>query len=363
MDNKKSFLVALGGIVLGLLVGYLVGTNKGVKVTPDIGLSSTTGSCGVAENTAALFELNGKVYNENSIPSGLKNTLFDLRNESYLRQKGAVDEFALTVSLAEKKGMKFDAEHPPRVEQLIPEIKITDAELKDFFNKNKDRLPPKTKLETIKAQLEQYLKSQKMGGVFMAELENLKKDGKYRNLLMAPEAPTVNLDITGYPSKGSKESKFILIEASDYTCGHCRNIHPEVKELLRKYGDKIKFVQMNFSLNPSGLSGNMIRGAYCAQEEGDEAFWKYHNAAFEYQPNPQKMEEMTPSKVAQVAGLDLKKFEACLANNKATELMNKTNEVLHTNGVNSTPSFFFNNKKVVLEGKGLTKAIEEKINL
>jgi protein-disulfide isomerase len=75
------------------------------------------------------------------------------------------------------------------------------------------------------------------------------------------------------------------------------------------------------------------------------------------------MEEMTPAKIDQVAGLDLKKFVSCLAGSKATELLNKTNETLHSNGVSSTPSFFLNNKKVVLEGKGLIKAIEEKINL
>jgi protein-disulfide isomerase len=363
MENKKSFLIAFGGIVFGLLFGYLVGSNNAGKSTPELSLSSPTGSCGAESATTALFELNGKVYNENSIPSALKNNLFELRNEGYLREKGVIDEFALIVSLAEKKGMKFDSEHPPRIDQLLPEVKISDSELKDFFNKNKDRLPPNTKLETVKAQLEQYLKSQKIGAVFMAEIEKLKKEGNYRNLIVAPEAPTVNLDISGYPTKGSKESKFILIEASDYTCGHCKTVHPEVKELMRKYGDKIKFVQMNFSLNPSGLSGQLIRGGYCAQEEGDEAFWRYHNAAFEYQVNPQKMEEMTPAKIAKVAGLDLKKFVSCLAGSKATELLNKTNETLHSNGVSSTPSFFLNNKKVVLEGKGLIKAIEEKINL
>ena len=120
---------------------------------------------------------------------------------------------------------------------------------------------------------------------------------------------------------------------------------------------------MNFSLDPNGLSGQLIKGAYCAQEEGEQAFWKYHNAAFEYQINPAKMEEFTPKKVASVAGLDMKKFEACLKSPKVEELLTKTNEILHANGVNSTPSFFLNNRKIVLQGKGLTKAIEEQIGL
>lgn len=102
MENKKSFLIAFGGIVFGLLFGYLVGSNKAGKSTPELSLSSPTGSCG-AESSSALFELNGKVYNENSIPSALKNNLFELRNEGYLREKGVIDEFALIVSLAEKK--------------------------------------------------------------------------------------------------------------------------------------------------------------------------------------------------------------------------------------------------------------------
>lgn len=361
METKKSFLIASGGIILGLLVGYLVGTNLNKKSEPSASLSATSGSCGTAEPSVALFELDGKVYDENSIPSGLKNNLFELKNESYTRQKGAIDEYALAIYLAGKKNIKVDPNQMPRIDQLIPEVKVSDSELKDFFNKNKDRLPPNTKLETIKSQLEQYIKSQKMAQVFMAEMDKLNKDGKYKTLLVPPAAPVVNLDTTGYPTKGSKDSKIVLIEASDYTCGHCKNVHPEVKELLRKYGAKIKFVQMNFSLNPTGLSGQLIKGAYCAQEEGDEAFWKYHNAAFEYQAKP--MEEISPKRIATIAGLDLKKFDNCLSGPKSGEFLSKTNGVLQANGVNSTPSFFLNNKKILLSGKGLTKIIEEQIGL
>ncbi len=363
MESKKSFLIAFGGIILGLLVGYFVGINKQGKPTTAASLSGGTGSCGVSESSVGLFELDGKVYDENSIPAAIKNNLFELKNESYMKQKGMFDELALTIYLAEKKNIKYDFEHPPRIDQILPEVKISDSELKDFFSKNKDRLPPNTKLETIKAQLEQYLKSQKMAQVFMAEMEKLNKEGKYKSLIAPPSAPTISIDISGYPTKGPNDSKYVLIEASDYTCGHCKNIHPEVKELMRKYGDKIKFVQINFSLNPNGHSGHLIKGAFCAQSESVDAFWKYHNAAFEYQGDPQKMEELSPSKVATVAGLDLKKFEVCLKDQKTADLLNKTNELLHSKGVNSTPSFFFNNKKIVLQAKTLTKAIEEEMAL
>lgn len=363
MESKKSFLVAFGGIVFGVLVGYFVGMNKEAKSTPAVSLSGGTGACGVSENSVGLFELDGKVYDDNSIPASVKNNLFEIKNESYLKQKGMLDELALTMYLADKKNIKYDSENPPRIDALIPEVKISDSEVKDFFSKNKDRLPPNTKIETIKAQLEQYLKSQKMAQMFMAEMEKLNKGGKYKSLIVGPSAPTISIDIAGYPTRGSNEDKFVLIEASDYTCGHCKNIHPEVKELMRKHGDKIKYVQMNFSLNPASLSGELIKGAYCAQRESVDAFWRYHNAAFEYQGNPQKMEEISPNKVATVAGLDLKKFGTCLKDPKITDLLNKTNELLHGKGVNSTPSFFFNNKKVVLQAKGLTKAIEEQMGL
>ena len=222
MEKKKSLLVAIGGILLGLFTGYFVGVNKGGKETPSVSLADKSGSCGVSETSNNLFELDGTVYNENSISSALKNNLFELKNESYTRQKGVVDEFALTVYLGKKKNIKVDPEHMPRIEQVLPDVKVSDSDLKDFFNKNKDRLPPNTKLETIKAQLEQYLKSQKMAQIFTTELEKLNKEGKYKYLVLPPPAPVVNLDITGYPTKGSKDSRYVLIEASDYTCGHCK---------------------------------------------------------------------------------------------------------------------------------------------
>jgi protein-disulfide isomerase len=196
-----------------------------------------------------------------------------------------------------------------------------------------------------------------MGKTYIAELATLKKEGRYRNFLVRPIAPEVNINIEGYPFQGPKDAKFVLVEASDYTCGHCKTTHPEVKKVLEKHKGKIKFVQMNFALQPHGLSGKLVAGAWCAQKQGK--FWDYHNLAFEHEFDTK---DFNAEGIAKVAKLDMKKFKKCTEDKAADDFIHKTNDMLSAVGVNGTPSFFLNNKKLVLRA-GLEQAVNEAMGL
>jgi protein-disulfide isomerase len=200
------------------------------------------------------------------------------------------------------------------------------------------------------------------------EVENFEKKGRLKILAKAPVAPLVNLELTGLPFKGAENSKVVVVEASDYLCPHCRHAIDEVEKVLKEYSGKVKFVQANFALRPTGLSGALVRGAWCANKQGNDAFWKYHEKAFAVpqeaatpvSPNTEKAFADTAIKVAQDAGINVKDFETCLASEDSKKGMEANNSKLTSVGVTGTPTFFVNNRKIGAPGN-LSSAISAEI--
>jgi protein-disulfide isomerase len=187
------------------------------------------------------------------------------------------------------------------------------------------------------------------------------KNGNRLKILMAePEAPQVNIDTAGYPSRGTGSAT--LVEASDYLCPHCQMMQAEVDAVTKEMADKIKFVQVNFSLKPDGLSGALARGGYCAQKLGNDQFWKYHEKAFETakakgwkQSDPAANEPV--AEVATAAGLDAAAITACIATPDATAAVQKAVDAMNAAGITGTPTFFLNGRKLHMHGGGLKESL------
>ena len=75
------------------------------------------------------------------------------------------------------------------MKDLMPEVQVSDEEIKDFFEKNKNRMPPNSKLETMKANLSRYLKNQKLFSWF----EKVKTPKNLEDLKLA-ESPSPKVD-------------------------------------------------------------------------------------------------------------------------------------------------------------------------
>jgi protein-disulfide isomerase len=375
MENKK----VLAGLVFGLIIGGAVGQFSGSKSgdtkiaqlgkTKDAAVGKCSVGGGVNPDEEKVLTLGDKTFAYNELPGHLKHRIFDIQNDAYERSVKYYEEFALRALLAKEKNPNVAMENLPKMKDLIPEAEVSDKELKEFFDKNKNRLPPGTTLEKMRPQLTQHLKNQKLYKWFDDTLASYKSSGKIKILAKGPVSPEVELDLKGRPSLGNKDAKVTLVEASDYLCGHCQRVHPEVKEVIKKYGDKLKFVQANFSLRPEGDSGVYVRGAFCAQEQSEKLFWKYHNTTFERQGKaPTEEEEKLgaselATKVAKEVGLDVEKFKTCLNGEESKKAVLESNEKLSSVGVHGTPTFFINNKKLNVGSEGLVKAVEKALGI
>tara|TARA_Y100000768_G_C23988861_1_gene690723 strand:- start:2170 stop:3273 length:1104 start_codon:yes stop_codon:yes gene_type:complete len=322
-------------------------------------LSDASGGCSgetmASSETGPLFKISGETVTRKDLPAELANLVYRNEFEAYSKNQNIFKEYALRVYLAKKQDKLEDMDNPPKLMDLLDIPEPSDKEMKALFEQSRSRLPKEVTFESMKSQISGYLKSQKVAEIFQEEVKKMEADGAYQSLIAGPVAPKMEISTDGFPTTGNKDSKIKVIEIADYTCGHCQHAHPEVKEILKKYKDKISFTQINYSLRPNGQSGMYVKGGFCAHKQGEEKFWSYHDKAFAKNSEPHDHSAPGHSHgpnadevvaVAQSAGLKAEEFKKCLQSPEAQEFMMNTNATLSAQGITGTPAFIINNQKV-----------------
>lgn len=207
-------------------------------------------------------------------------------------------------------------------------------EVQKLYDDNKDELEGQT-LEQLRPQLIQYLKQQKMAERHQQFLEELRKKYKATTTL---QPPVVQVSDGGRPARGPASAPVTIIAFSDYECPFCKRASSTVAEVLRHYGDKVRFVHRDFPLNFHQHARLAAEAAACAHAQGK--FWEYHDRLW-------KAEDLSESglkSLAKETGLDATKFDECLQNKPHTAAIDRDIEDGTAAGVNGTPAFFINGR-------------------
>ncbi len=150
---------------------------------------------------------------------------------------------------------------------------------------------------------------------------------------------------------GNKESKVVLIEYGDFQCPGCGSAHPTIKAVTEKYEQQMAFVFRNFPLTT--IHPNARAAAAAVEAAGlNGKYWQMHNLMFENQSSwsDASADERTDlfTQYAINAGVDSKAFTTTLTD-KSPQLNRKINFDVALGGkvgVNSTPTFYLNGKKL-----------------
>lgn len=173
-------------------------------------------------------------------------------------------------------------------------------------------------------------------------------------LMNQPELPDLII--------GKADAKVTVVEYASMTCGHCKQFHTKVLPGLKtKYVDtgKVRFVFREFPLDPRAFAASML--ARCA---GGDKTLPMIAALFETQADWAYVKENPTPKlfeIAKQAGFTQESFDKCLTDqallDKLTAIRTRAAE---TFGVNSTPSFYINGKKLTEPPtvEGFDKALE-----
>jgi len=137
---------------------------------------------------------------------------------------------------------------------------------------------------------------------------------------------------------GPETATVTLLEYGDYECPYCGLAHPIVKELLRRFGDQLRFVFRHFPLIQ--VHPHAEHAAQAAEAAGRQGkFWEMHDYLFEHQD---ALDDTNLVLYAIDLNLDLPRFEQDFGDPAIIEHIRE--DVLSgiQSGVNGTPTFFIN---------------------
>jgi len=156
------------------------------------------------------------------------------------------------------------------------------------------------------------------------------------------------ISLKGEPFKGGANAKVTIVEYSDFQCPFCSRGYATIEnEVLKQYGDKVKFYYKNFPLAFHKWAEAGAIAAECAKEQKPEAYWKVYSGLFEQQ------QQITPENVKEKSlsfmdgtGVDKKKWEECYDGKKTADRVKAQMAEGQSVGVSGTPGFIINGRLV-----------------
>jgi protein-disulfide isomerase len=142
--------------------------------------------------------------------------------------------------------------------------------------------------------------------------------------------------------QGNPGAGILLIEYGDYECPYCGRAYPLLKRLLKEKGKEFQFVFRNFPLRE--IHPYAYAAAVTAEAAGKQGkFWEMHDQIFE---NQEKLNAGFLLSLSRRLNLDDPRFAK---DSKSAEIKAKIEGDFDSgirSGVNGTPSFFVNGKKL-----------------
>jgi protein-disulfide isomerase len=166
------------------------------------------------------------------------------------------------------------------------------------------------------------------------------------------------------PIKGAEEAQVVVVEYSDFQCPFCKKGKDMLPEILKEYDGKVKVAYKQLPLKNHNWAKPAAIASICAYQQGNDKFWEFHDVVFDNQKDI-KLEnsEKIFKGYAKDIGLDPKKFDACLADEKVAAQVDSEIEEAVSIGVQSTPTFVVNG--MIVQGAnpdGLRSAIDIKLS-
>ncbi len=147
--------------------------------------------------------------------------------------------------------------------------------------------------------------------------------------------------------KGPENAPVTLLEYTDFQCPACGSYYPLVTRLSNEYSEKMALVIRHYPLIQ--IHKNALAGARAAEAAGRQGkFWEMYDTLFSKQSEWSGEADPTEKFLSYAEALSLNKdtFAADLRDGSLDEHINKGLSEGNDAGVQGTPSFFLNGKKI-----------------
>ena len=214
---------------------------------------------------------------------------------------------------------------------------VTDDDIAFWYQTNQSRVQGAT-LDQVRQPIRQFLTQERMREVREKYVGTLKAKTTVRVLL---DPPRQTVATEGNPAKGPANAPIEIVEFSDFQCPYCLRAAPTVNQVLKTYGDKIRFVYRHYPLPNHPNARPAAEAAACAAEQGK--FWAYHDRLF---GDAMKLGQADLKRDAAELGLDTTQFDACVGTHKLEATVDADFQAGVNAGVDGTPAFFINGRMI-----------------
>lgn len=149
--------------------------------------------------------------------------------------------------------------------------------------------------------------------------------------------------------KGNPNATVTLVEYSDFQCPACASFQPVMEEIMKQYGDKLRFEYKHYPLPIHQYAQQAAIAAEAAGQQGK--FFEFHDLLFKNQQ--EWAQSVAPAsffvKYAEELGLDTETFRRHQKSSVLRDDVRADLAEARELGLTSTPTFFLNGEKMEME--------------
>lgn len=149
------------------------------------------------------------------------------------------------------------------------------------------------------------------------------------------------------PTKGAANAAVTIVEFSDLECPHCAKAQPVLEKLLADE-PAARVVYQPFPLPQHKWAAKAADFALCVNRESPAAFWKFVDAVYQNQVSiDDNNAAVKLTEFANAAGVNGGQAATCAATPAIQQEVERAAALGKEVGVNGTPTFFINGRKVM----------------
>ena len=307
--------------------------------------------------SAVVATIAGFPLKADSLIERLKPIIYKMRLEAYEAAKTQTDQLVNDMLLLEEaKRRQIGPEQIIRAEVSDKVRAPTEEEVAKFYNDNKARISGD--LNSVRHQVANYLQDQSRQRLEKELSERLRKGADVRWLISEPAQPVLNVSADDDPARGDANAPVTIVEFTDFQCPACAAMHPVLEEMLKSYGNKVRFVVRDFPLTQHEHARKAAEAANAAHAQGK--FFEYAALLFK---NQKALDVPSLKKYASDLGLNRARFDAALDRGVYAAEIKKDLEDGEVYGVGSTPTIFINGVQLrTLSPEALREAIDRAVS-
>ena len=148
------------------------------------------------------------------------------------------------------------------------------------------------------------------------------------------------------PVLGNPDAPVTIVEYGAYGCTVCQAWHRAgiIEKILAEYPGQVRFIYRDFPVVAPSYSRMAARTAQCALDQGNDAFWRFHDAMFTHADARSSQGDLI--QLGAQVGLDTDALQACVDNHTYAAAVQSEEDQGYRLGLPGTPAFLVNGQRL-----------------